>query len=214
MWGTLWRVLDFIADVVLMHVLWVVTSLPVFTIGASTTALYYTAMRRVHQDRGTVFSNFKSSFKMNFKQSTIYWLALAASGALLAFDLNYTAKLDTTVGKAMFGACAVMMAIWWMVALYIFPVQAKFESTLFGNFKNALLLAIRHFPYTLLLSAIWVMLWILTALFPPFTGVLVICGAGFLSCLTSPVYVQIFRAYTHEDEEDTGDPDASPPLLR
>ena len=209
---TLWRVLDFFGDMVLIHVLWVVSSLPIFTIGASTTALYYTAMKRVHKDRGTVFSNFKHSFKQNFKQSTIYWLILIAAAVILAFDLSYTIKLKTPLGRAMFAFYVFILIIWWMLWLYIFPVQAKFESTLFGNIKNALILAIRHLPFTLLLTVIQAVMLLIVVIFPPFTGLMVTCGAGALSCLTSLIYVHIFLIYTHEDDgEDDPDALSSPP---
>ena len=205
---TLWRILDFVGDAVLMQVLWIVSSLPVFTIGASTTALYYTAMKRVHQDRGTVFSNFKHSFKQNFKQSTIYWLALVASGVVLAFDLTYVSNPQNLAGKAMFTVYIFMLVVWWMLCLYIFPVQAKFESTLVGNVKNALFLAIRHLPFTLLLTVIWLVPSILAVVFPPFTGLLITCGVGLLSCLASLIFVHIFLIYTHEDDQpdDTSSP--------
>ena len=45
--GPLWRALNFIADVMVLHVLWLVHSLPLVTIGASTTALYYAMMKRI-----------------------------------------------------------------------------------------------------------------------------------------------------------------------
>ena len=37
--GPLWRALNLIADVVILHFLWLLYSLPVVTAGASTTAL-------------------------------------------------------------------------------------------------------------------------------------------------------------------------------
>ncbi|MGM9536841.1 MAG: YesL family protein [Candidatus Onthomonas sp.] len=200
--GPLWRGLTFIGDVAVMHFLWLLYSLPLVTIGASTTALYYTAMRRIRTDEGSVTGNFKQSFRENFRQSTIYWLALVAVGALLWLDLNFTSTYGGTVALVMMVACAVFLFPYWMVLLYIFPVQAKFRNTLFDNFKNALLLAIRHFPSTLLLTLIWGCVWLLLAIFPPFTGFLIIAGSGALACVTAPIYIQIFRKYLPGELED------------
>ena len=41
----IWRFMGKVFDMMVLTVLWVVTSLPVFTIGASTTALYYAGMK-------------------------------------------------------------------------------------------------------------------------------------------------------------------------
>ena len=42
------RFLYFIADIVTLHILWVIHSLPVITVGASTTALYYSSVSYTH----------------------------------------------------------------------------------------------------------------------------------------------------------------------
>ena len=200
--GPLWRALNFIGDVVILHFLWVVHSLPLVTIGASTTALYYAAMRRIRTDEGSVWSNFRQSFRENFRQSTLYWLGLALAAAVLWLDLNFTSTYGGPVATVMMVACAMLLLPYWMVLLYIFPVQAKFRNGMFDNFKNALLLAIRHFPLTLVLTAIWATVWLLLAIWPAFTGFLIICGAGALACLTAPVYIQIFRKYLPGELED------------
>lgn len=43
--GRLFRALSFFADMILLQLIWVVFSLPLVTIGASTTAAYYAAMK-------------------------------------------------------------------------------------------------------------------------------------------------------------------------
>lgn len=89
-----------------------------------------------------------------------------------------------------------------LVCVYIFPVQAKFENRIFDNLKNALLLSLRHFQYSLLLLIIWGTILILGAFFPPFTGLLICCGAGLCAYLTSNVFVYIFRKYIPDELED------------
>lgn len=201
--GPLWRGMNFIGDMVVMHFLWLLCCLPIFTIGASTTALYYTAMKRIRTDEGSVSSNFFHSFKLNFRQSTIYWLLLVVVCAVLYLDLNFTTTYDSVLAKVMLVGCVLLTILVWMTLLYLFPVQAKFESSLLGNLRNAFLISVRHLPYTLLLTVIWGMVWLLLAIFPPFTGLLIICGGGLMACVTSPIYIQVFRKYVpNELEQD------------
>ena len=65
------RVLYWIADIFILNILWIIFSLPIFTIGASTTALYYSMMQRQRRDESYIHKNFIKAFKENFKQSTI-----------------------------------------------------------------------------------------------------------------------------------------------
>ena len=201
--GPLWRALNFIADVMVLHVLWLVHSLPLVTIGASTTALYYAMMKRIRTNEGQVTANFRQSFKANFRQATILWLIAAAAGAILWLDLNFCTTWGGTAGKVMLAGCSLLLAPCWMTLLYLFPVLAKFTGSVYDTFKNALLLSVRHLPLTLLLTFLWATVWLMLAIFPPFTGLMLISGAGLTAWITSYVYIQVFRAYLpNEIEED------------
>lgn len=200
--GPLWRALNLIADVVILHFLWLLTSLPVVTVGASTTALYFAMMKRIRTNEGQVTANFFRSFRANFRQATILWLIVAAVGAVLWLDMNFCTTWGGTAGKIMLAGCSVLLVPCWMVLLYLFPVLAKFEGSLFTTFKNALLMSVRHLPMTLLLTALWAMVWLLLAIFPPFTGLLLISGAGLMAWITSQIYIQVFRSYLPDEVEE------------
>ena len=181
--GPLWRALNFIADVMVLHVLWLVHSLPLVTIGASTTALYYAMMKRIRTNEGQVTANFRQSFKANFRQATILWLIAAAAGAILWLDLNFCTTWGGTAGKVMLAGCSLLLAPCWMTLLYLFPVLAKFTGSVYDTFKNALLMSVRHLPMTLLFTFLWATVWLMLAIFPPFTGLMLISGADRLDHL-------------------------------
>lgn len=201
--GPLWRALNLIADVIILHFLWLVCSLPLVTIGASTTALYYAMMKRIRTNEGHVTSNFRKSFKENFRQATVLWLIVAAVAAVLWLDFNFCFTWGGTAGHIMLAGCSLLLIPCWMVLLYLFPVLSKFEGSNYTVFKNALLMSVRHLPMTLLLTVIWGTVWLMLAIFPPFTGLMLISGAGLLAWVTSHIYIQVFRAYLPgEVEED------------
>ena len=75
-----------IIDCVWLSLLWFMCCIPVFTIGAATTALYYTINKSVKNDRGYASIEFFASFKENFKQSTIVWLIFLGMYTLLGVD--------------------------------------------------------------------------------------------------------------------------------
>ena len=70
-------------DLMGLSVLWVVFSLPIFTMGAASTALYSAAYHHVRKGEDYLWNSFFSAFKENFRRSTLTWLmALAILGFL------------------------------------------------------------------------------------------------------------------------------------
>ena len=195
------RFLYFVADIVTLHILWIIYSLPIITIGASTTALYYSCMKRIRTGEGYVSQNFRKSFRQNFKQSTIIWLSLVVIGTLFSIDIRFCMALDNTMGRIMLISCSVFLSPFVLLTLYIFPVQAKFENKLFDNIKNALLMSIRHFFCSLLLIVIYLTILLLIVSFPPFVGLFLCCGAGLTAYLTSNIFIYIFRKYIPDELE-------------
>lgn len=83
----LFRALGKLADLMLLNILFLVCSLPIFTIGASFTAMYYVTLKLAENEEGYIARGFLKSFKQNFKQATIIWLILLFFGIVLVLDL-------------------------------------------------------------------------------------------------------------------------------
>ena len=196
------RFLYFVADIVTLHILWLIYSIPIVTIGASTTALYYSCMKRIRTGEGYVSKNFRRSFRENFRQSTIIWMILLITVTVFIWDLRIGMALDSTAGTFMLVSCSVFLIPLLLLCIYIFPVQAKFENPVFENIKNALIMSIRHFPCSLLLIAIYGTIIILLFSFPPLAGLLLCCGAGLIGYITSNIFVYIFRKYVPDELEN------------
>jgi uncharacterized membrane protein YesL len=204
----LMRALNFLANLIILHFIWVLYSLPIVTIGASTTALYYSCMKLIRTDENYVYRNFRKSFKENLKQSTILWLIMLVMGFLFVTDIRYGLFLNNGMGKMMIVGCSIFLIPFVLTSLYIFPVQAKFENSIFENVKLALLMSLRHFVLSVVLLIIVGSMVFLGLFFRPFMGIVIICGAGITAYLTSNVFIMIFRKYVpneiDEDLERTG----------
>ena len=200
--GPISRFLYLVADIVVLHLLWVLCSLPLVTMGAANTALYYSCMKRIRTGEGHAWSNYLSAFRANFRQATILWLLLLAAGFLLFTDLRIGLSVGGALGRFMLVSCSVFLIPYILVLLYIFPVQAKFENRVFDNFKNALLMSLQSFGYSLALLLVSGTFMILSLYFRPFLGLMICCGAGLYGYLTSSVFVQIFRRYLPDEYLD------------
>lgn len=95
-----WSFIGKIADVTCMSVLWAATSLPLVTLGASTTAFYAYTMRQVRDTEGGILSGYFGAFKQHFKKATLLWLLELAGIAFFAADFVGVWNLLLFVGAA------------------------------------------------------------------------------------------------------------------
>ncbi len=126
----------------------------VITIGASSTALYYTVTKVIRHGRSYIFREFWQSFKSNLKQSTAVWLIYLLLMAVLLIDIRVmggfgTAPAQTLQFIFLAGICMVSG-----VMVYALAYTARFAQDTKHILTNSLLMAIRHLPKTLLLIII------------------------------------------------------------
>lgn len=67
-----------------LNILWLICSLPIFTIGASTTALFYCTLKMAEDRDEGLTRMFFRAFRSNFKPATKLWLILLALGCFWA----------------------------------------------------------------------------------------------------------------------------------
>lgn len=202
----LFRFLSRLADLMILNILFLLTCIPIVTIGASCTALYYVTMKMARDEDAYIARSYFKSFKENFKQATIIWVVALLLIVLLFFDFQIlsvmTASFVTVIRIALISVSLIMA----MVLLYTFPVLAKFYNSIKNTVKNAFFMSIRHFPKTLLMLAISVGAVVLTFLsaFTLTWGILIWMMFGFalISYLHARFFVKIFDMYIPENQEE------------
>ena len=147
------RFLTQAAELAWLNILWVVCSLPVFTIGASSAALCRTVGNLLREKGQWNAAAFFRAFRENFKKTTLLWLILLAALALIGADVFLLRSLfpEQTLWMALPGIC---FSVWLTVCIWVFPLTATFENTLWNTLKNALLLGVGYLPRTILMAAI------------------------------------------------------------
>lgn len=190
--------IDKLLNVFYISVLWIVFCIPIFTIGASCTAMYYTVNKVLRHSRGYVFKEFWGAFKSNFKQSTIIWLILLALGILLGVDcwiMRAQANAGFSYGK-IYIFFAIMIVFEFVWAMYIFPYIARFENTTKAIMKNAALIAVANLPWTLLCVVIFAAFLFVDYLLP---FLIIFLPAAFTLCLNL-ILEKVFRKYMSEED--------------
>ena len=143
----LMRFLTKIADLMVLNILFCVTSIPLITIGASWTALYSVTLKMVRDEEGSVS-------RQNFRQATLLWLGVLVVLALLALDIRVLNGMagGTAPGLLRVGV-EILALLGIMVLQYLFPSLARFEASLADTLKNACMMALAHLPKTALMTA-------------------------------------------------------------
>lgn len=190
-----------VGDILILNILFVITSIPVATIGMSLSAMYRVTLRMARKECNYVAKEYFRACREEWKKSTVIWLIMLMSGGVLVFDV--------TVGKDMWNALnaavGALIFIWGMLFTYVFAVQARFENTVKNIFKNALYMAVRHFPFTVIMMvlnaipAVCILFGSMTMALA--TPIYVAAGFTVTARINSIFLNRIFRKYAPEEEE-------------
>lgn len=143
-----------VADLIILNVIFLICCLPIVTIGASLTALHYVTLKMARNEESYIVKSFFKSFKQNFKQATIINIIMLVIGAILYFDLHIVMGMSGSLSQVLYIIFIAFAFLYLIVFLYIYPVLSKFYNSTKNTFRNAILMAIRHLPYTILMAVI------------------------------------------------------------
>ena len=171
--GLFARIMNRLWELICVSILWFFCSLPIITLGAASTAAYYTCAKVLRHHNGHIFVEFFRSFRLNFRQSTVFTLICTAILAVLVLDCVYF--YSTSVFFLYLFYLMIAMVIGCMI--YFFPMLSRFSMTVFMLFRNAAVLMFRHLFKTILLLILLLSVALGVYLMP--WGILVFPGLGF-----------------------------------
>jgi len=190
--GRLYQWVLKVYEILALHALFLVASIPLVTIGTSATALYATWFRIWNGNYdGKLARTFFAEFRGNFAKSTVIWLSMVAVIAASVW-LVYPLAVAPAV-RAFPPVSFVVIIVVAIVALtcgYVFPVLARFENTAWRTVTNSFLLALANMGVSVivflinagvliggfLLSGKFVILWVFAAF-----GVASFCNSWILN---------------------------------
>lgn len=154
--NSLLSILGKLTDSLILNLIFLISCIPVITIGASCTAFYYTTHKVLRHDRSYVLREYIRAWKGDFKQATICWLFFLVLGGILGADC-YVMFLLFQAGHSygsvyVFFGILLAVVILWMV--YAFAYLARFQNRIKEILKNSGAMMFIHFPKTLILLLI------------------------------------------------------------
>lgn len=178
----LYRLSKAIGDVVIISCLFLLFCLPVVTIGASVTALYYTVYRKFKKHSDEVTKDFMRSLKENLKNGIIINLIYMIFSAIVGFNIYF----------AFNGFGGTKLPDWYTVVSFVpllpiiftlpfvYPLMARFSNGIKGTITNSYTLCMINFPKFLLIWLIVIVALAVSVCFPP-AALLTPVGAMYLT---------------------------------
>ncbi len=207
-------VMNFITRIVYsvyLNILWFICCIPIVTAGASTTALFYVTLKMVKNEEGNVTVQFFRAFKENFRFSTKVWLIMLALGIVLGVDgfVLYHMRFENWFWAVLTAVFIVVVLAYLIIAMYIFPLMARFSNTVRMMFFNAIMIGMRFLLCTALMAAVYfIMAFIIINIFTP----AVVFGEGLCAFLCSYLLSRILAmCEPHEETGTEAGPDGESP---
>jgi len=203
------RFLTNICNLIIVNLIFMVTCIPVFTIGASVTSLYRITIAILAGDNPAILKDYWKCFKENFLKATGLELLYTALAAFFVFELYMIrVMLDEQYQWTSFIAYFFLVAIV-ASSFYAFPLLAWFDESFKQILKNSILIALSNLPVTIMYIAISAGLAFLIYQFTVTTlSIMVFMGFSVIALFYSIFLKKIFEKFGavinfREEKEDT-----------
>lgn len=202
------RAMSRIGDLLLLNLMFLISCIPVITIGAASTAMYTLCFRfDTDRERGLIKSYFLA-FRDNFKQATVLWLILLLCGVTACINIYIFYSLSGVI-PFVYVLFLILFVLVLLIGSYVFPLLSQFDNRNLSTLKNAMVLSLGYLPRSILIVVInifpfalllWDIYLFLNAAFL-WAGIYFAAGAY----LNSVILKKVFAPYLPEEppiEED------------
>lgn len=154
----IFKLLAQVVDIMMLNLLFIIGCLPIFTIGASLTALYKVTLKMASKQDTYIFKEFIFAFKNNFKISTAVWGIMGGIGFLFAINYQFLQNFSGVLFIFSTVLLMIFTLIYLCVFVLIFPYIALYENSIKNYFINSLAISLSNFVYMLALIPLTIVL--------------------------------------------------------
>ncbi len=199
----LYRTCKVIGDVVTISALFLLFCLPVVTIGASVTALYYTVYRKYYKKSDSISKDFMHSLKDNLKNGIIIHVIYLIFSAVVGFNIYF----------AFFGWGDIRLPDWYMIVSllpllpivftmpFVYALMARFDNGIKGTLKNSFTLCMINFPKFILIWFIVIIALAICIGFPPAALVVPVGAAYLCQMITEKAFARAIDVESSREEK-------------
>ena len=193
------RICEKILDLVTVNLIFLLSCLPIVTIGIAKVSLYQTLFAIKGARRVKVTATYVQAFRKNWKVGLKLSLLELLIVGISLFDLLLFWRQETMPFQMLKATCIGVIIFASLLFLCIYPLAAKFEMTVKDMLQMGLIMVSLHFPWFFLMIALLVaIIFFLSSsgfvLLLGFT-LFVLVGFAALGFLQLPIMENIFNKY-------------------
>lgn len=194
------RFLAKLADLMVLNLLFIVTSLPLVTLGASLTALNATAIALVTDRYESVAATYLTSWRSNARQGSLLGLAVVGVAAVLgAWYVVVDNAAVPAVARLVLLALLILASYRFLgTAVFVFAYQATFADSVGRVLGNARRMSARHPLSTFMVLLVTVLPFVVGVYYPQmFVWGVVWVAFGFsgIAFVNAVLLVNVFTKY-------------------
>ena len=194
-------------EFVALNVVYLITCVPVVTIGAATSALYEVTMRYADEERGNLLRDYFTALRHNVAAATAIFAALGVPVAVLAFASAFWFSLGGPTAMVIGIVLVLATAYVFAALLYGLAQVAAFRNTFRQTLKNAVLLPGAESLRTVGLLLIPLTTFALAVAMPSFMLIIVTVGFSLGAYGSAFLFRQVFGKYAYTLQQDSSTDD-------
>ncbi|WP_042458898.1 YesL family protein [Neobacillus dielmonensis] len=189
--GTLYKVMALIGNYCYLNILWLVSSLPIVTVFASTAAMTAVMKEWSHQEEPPITKTFFLNFKKYFFKSSMIGILQTIVAILLVGDYFVVWQMDGVIIKyGLFPILVLLGLLFLFISLYIYPLLIDLDLPMSQLIRKAALLTITR-PATPTITLMVTCLMIFLSTFAKFLPIL--CAFSIVSLVNYQVTKRTIR---------------------
>lgn len=146
--GGLYKFISRLWDVIVINFLWMLFSIPIVTIGASTIAAYSVCLKMVDDEEGYIVRSFIKAFKANLKQGIPLGLMTIAAAYVVYLNFALFNAIETNPLPLLIMGI-VGSVVFSFSLLYAYPLIARYENTLVRTIRNSFDISVKFLVRTI-----------------------------------------------------------------
>lgn len=152
------KFLTLFCNIIILNIVFILTSMPIFTIGPSIAAAYKTIYHIRHEKTPVILATYVKSFQDTFLPALILWCILLFGFVFFGLDLYVVVFLLPQQYTFLQIPIWCMVFVLLSIGIYAFPMLALYKTKGLTLAKNAILLSIANIPVTIFIVVVQLLL--------------------------------------------------------
>lgn len=181
-----------VTDLIVLNILVLVCCIPIVTIGASFTAMYFVLLRIRRNETTYIVKEFLCSFKKNFKDAILLWFIYLLISVVIVLDyyLIFFAGFEfLSLFKVVFFVIVILVI---MSMTWGFILLSRYENPLFKTLRYSFYVAVVNPIKTLIMGIMMIIVWSLPWVCPILIPTMLLIGLTLVGYIQTLFFDKVF----------------------